>query len=414
MRHHSPRVRQADNCPASVPEDQGREVVRQPKSYPRLMRANPVVGLRHVAVVAQGLIAVRPPSAPQVLIELPAADVGSKERPPMNVTIPISVIESQESPIRFSAALACRAVALERFGTEFFTVPECPLPISLWVSLPPGPLVLAAAFFARVGRARIAGQRVRTAVLAFLQTFAWGAFPTSGAQARSDARVVTSLHLGGASKGFGLDTGGTLNTPVGRLCLAASGTEASVLQAEVSRCVWHRSRPRLLGDVRHDLIRGGASRADQIRMSPERRQSAAQAGELLTEHAAGRPLHRPHDAVRRIGWQATQEEVDVVRLDGHLDDLPRMHGGNLPDQLAEALSNRPLKHRPPVLRTPDQMVDQEVARMTAALVVHENSRPHQGYILPPTAACPAQRPVALRTIRIPPPAEAEGFLRRFW
>jgi hypothetical protein len=118
---------------------------------------------------------------------------------------------------------------------------------------------------------------------------------------------------------------------------------------------------RFLGDI--------ACGAGEVASSPERRKTA-ELRIFLPQLMRGDPFDCLEDISGRIFGPDANEQVDMVRLDGQLFNVPCLFGTLGLDPLLAILGDVADQHGLPPLGTPNQVVDDQVDPMLVPLIFH--------------------------------------------
>src|SRR5712692_9111383 len=93
-------------------------------------------------------------------------------------------------------------------------------------------------------------------------------------------------------------------------------------------------------------------------------------GILLPQRMGSKPLTFLHNLGGAYRRPDLNTKMNMLRLNRQLDNLPSLLLTFLPEQSFTVLCHRPGKHGLTALRTPDQVIDNEMDAVLVALVCH--------------------------------------------
>jgi len=178
-------------------------------------------------------------------------------------------------------------------------------------------------------------------------------------------------------------------TSVGeRVVVEGTGSIENVLQGRLVGLVGIETvavgadhlRPPLLGfDVPLDCggrdVPGGA---DEVGTRPHVWQTRTEFGEILPQLVGREALEPVHDLVGRKRRREGAEKVNVVWLDGDVENLPAQGFRLLSKELAEAHGNPAHQDWPTVLRYPYEVISDVVGGVPCSFGVHNLIMPQKG------------------------------------
>lgn len=99
-------------------------------------------------------------------------------------------------------------------------------------------------------------------------------------------------------------------------------------------------------------------------------------GELFSQNVRRTSFDRMGNIGRQSIGVASEKEMDMIGLNCQPHHCPVVLACNLLKDLLQAVMYRPNQYLAPSLRTPDDMIDNQVYRMLFMLMVYTNSMNH--------------------------------------
>ena len=118
-----------------------------------------------------------------------------------------------------------------------------------------------------------------------------------------------------------------------------------------------------------DFERGAANGGDEIRVCPERRETALELGEFCAKHSAACALKQFHGAVYPELRIDLKEDMDMVRHYLGFNDLKPPLYRNGFDDLDHPCLDRSRQHFPPILRAEDDVIFARVDNVQVVFVL---------------------------------------------